>query len=108
MGRCGYLTATEGGAIDYGFIRREINEISAELDVRKGMVDPYNAVKLVGELREADGLPFEFLRQGFLSLSDPTKEFKRLIDSGELAHDGNPVMRGAFPTRSRPPTRPRT
>lgn len=88
----GYLIATDGDTIDYAFVRREINDLAAELEVTKLLIDPFNAQKLAGELKEQDGLPVEFIRQGFLSLSSPTKELKRLIDAGLIEHDDNPVM----------------
>ena len=55
--------------------------------------DPYNAAKLTIELAEQDGLPVESIRQGFLSLSSPTKQLKRLILSGRVRHGGNPILR---------------
>jgi phage terminase large subunit-like protein len=55
-------------------------------------VDPYNATHLTTELRDEDGLPADFVQQGYLTLSPATKELLRLIDSGAIEHDGNPVM----------------
>jgi len=89
----GLLTLTPGNVIDYAWIRAEINVIAAENDLQKLLVDPYNATKLAGELKEQDGLPVEYLRQGFLSLSAPTKSLLRLILSGRLRHGGNPILR---------------
>mgnify|MGYP000979654044 CR=1 FL=1 len=89
----GLITLTPGNVIDYSFIRAEINVLAAERDLRKLLVDPYNATKLAGELKEQDGLPVEYLRQGFLSLSAPTKSFLRLILSQRLRHGGNPLLR---------------
>lgn len=89
----GLITLTDGNTIDYGFIRREVNDFAAEHDVRKLLVDPFNATKLAGELKEQDGLPVEFIRQGFLSLSAPTKELKRLAMGKRIRHGGNPVMK---------------
>ena len=88
----GFLTATEGEVIDYGFIRREIKEAASELKVVKLLADPYAATKLLIELRDEDGLPVGEIRQGFLSLSEPTKEFRALMDGGFIEHDDNPVM----------------
>jgi phage terminase large subunit-like protein len=88
----GYLTPTPGGVIDYGFIRREIKEAADELHVVKLLADPYAATKLLIELRDQDGIPVGEIRQGFLSLSEPTKEFRAIIDAGDIEHDDNPVM----------------
>jgi phage terminase large subunit-like protein len=89
----GYLKTTDGDAIDYAFIRREIEEISFQSQLQKGLADRWNAQQLISDLIEKDGLPIEFLQQGFISLSGPTKELKRLIDAGLIVHDDNPVMR---------------
>lgn len=89
----GYLKTTPGNAIDYGFIRQEVKDIAARARLKKGLIDSWNAQQLCNDLIEDDGLPFEFIRQGYQSLNAPTKEFKRLIDAGLVEHDGNPVMR---------------
>lgn len=89
----GLVTITPGDVIDYAWIRADVNELAAEHDLAKLLVDPYNATKLAGELKEQDGLPVEYLRQGFLSLSAPTKSLLRLILSGRLRHGGNPILR---------------
>ncbi len=89
----GYIVLTDGSTIDYQFIRREILELAGEGDLKKLLADPYNANQLLIQLAETDGLPVEMLRQGYLSLSAPTKELLRLITCGKLRHDANPVMR---------------
>jgi phage terminase large subunit-like protein len=89
----GLITLTSGNVIDYQFVRSEINLQAAERDLRKLFVDPYNATKLAGELKEQDGLPVEYIRQGFLSLSAPTKELLRLIASQRIRHGGNPILK---------------
>jgi phage terminase large subunit-like protein len=59
----------------------------------KLLTDPYNAKKLADELVEVHGLPFEYTRQGYLSLSDPTKTLHELIIAGKIRHGGNPILR---------------
>jgi phage terminase large subunit-like protein len=90
--RQGFLSLTPGNVIDYSFIRAELVALAARHDLKKLLIDPYNATQLAGELKEEDGLAVEFLRQGFLSLSAPTKELERLVLSGRLRHGGNPVL----------------
>lgn len=41
---------------------------------------------------QGDGIPVEFIRQGFLSLSAATKELERLVISGKLRHGDDPVL----------------
>ena len=89
----GFITLTPGNVIDYAFIRREIKAAAAAGELRKLLADPHNATKLCIELREDDGLPVEFIRQGFISLNAPTKELQRRVMGRTLRHGGNPVLR---------------
>jgi phage terminase large subunit-like protein len=89
----GYLTLTEGDVIDYDWIRREVNELCADLDMKLIAVDPYNAQQLLTTLSESDGLPVKKLIQGFLSLNAPTKELKRLVMSRKIRHGGHPILK---------------
>lgn len=41
----------------------------------------------------AAGLQMVEVRQGYASLSGPSKLFEALVSSGRLRHDGNPAMR---------------
>ena len=87
----GYLTLTPGDVIDYDFIRAEINDLAGRYEIRKLLADPYNATQLSTQL-QGDGIPIEMIRQGFLSLSPPTKELERLVIGGKLRHGDNPVL----------------
>jgi phage terminase large subunit-like protein len=89
----GLITLTPGNVIDFAFVRAQINAVAGQFDVRKVLIDPYRAAKLAIELKEQDGLPVETIRQGFLSLSDPTKELHRLVLGQKLRHGGNPILR---------------
>ena len=74
-------------------MRAQINRVAGEYDLRKLSMDPYHAVKLGIELEQEDGLPVETVRQGFLSLSDPTKQLLRMVLGRQLRHGGNPILR---------------
>lgn len=89
----GWIAATPGNVIDYGYIRRDLIGLAAAHDVRKVLIDPFNATQLALDLRDGDGLPVDFLRQGFLSLSDPTKQLELMVKSRKLRHGNNPVLR---------------
>jgi phage terminase large subunit-like protein len=93
--REGWLRATEGEVIDYHAIRRDITELAKLYDVREIATDPWNATGLICELREEDGLNIFEHRQGFASMSGPSKETEALVVSGRLNHGGNPVLRWA-------------
>lgn len=88
----GLVEATPGNVIDYAYIRNRINELSGLYDLREVAYDPWNATQLSVELI-GDGINMIEMRQGFASLSAPSKELMRLILSGNVAHGGNAVLR---------------
>lgn len=91
--REGYITATPGNVVDYAFVRKLINDTAKEYDLKKIGVDTWNARQIITELTEQDGIDCEEFRQGFASLSAPTKSLLRLVLSGEIEHANNPVLR---------------
>jgi len=89
----GLITLTPGNVVDYRFIRTEIKRHCEHGACRKILIDPYHAIELALDLKDQDGLPVEYMRQGFLSLSSPTRELERLILGHRLRHGGNPILR---------------
>ena len=90
--REGYIKATEGAVIDYDVIRADINAIAEKYSIQEIDVDPWNATQIRAQL-ENDGFQVVEIRQGFQTLSAPTKELERLIRAQLLEHGGNPVLR---------------
>ena len=89
----GFLVATPGNVVDYEAVRRELLAWALEFDVREVAYDPWNATDLVLRLQEQDGFTCVPIRQGFASLSAPTKSLETAILSTRLRHDGHPVLR---------------
>ena len=89
----GYLMATPGNVVDYDAVRAELQRWAAEFDVREIAFDPWNATDLVTRLQDQDGFTCVPIRQGFASLSAPTKSLERAVLSRALRHDGHPVLR---------------
>lgn len=87
----GHLTVTPGDVTDYAIIRRDLLAIAERYDLQHVRYDPWNASHLVNEL-QGDGLQMVQHRQGFASMSGPSKEFERRIIGRTLSHDGNPVL----------------
>lgn len=92
--REGWLRVTEGNVVDYAEVYRFLLE---EVRPRfKGLAqvgyDPWNANHLASSLAAA-GLPMVEVRQGYASLSGPSKLFEALVRSRRIRHDGNLVMR---------------
>jgi len=84
---------TDGNTIDYEFVKAEIVEIASRRNLIKLFTDPYNAKKLAEDLLNNHGLPVEYHRQGYLSLSDPTKSLHELIIGRKIRHAGHPILR---------------
>ncbi len=55
--------------------------------------DPWNATDLVTRLQQQDGLVCVSMRQGFASLSAPTKALEQAVLSRRLRQNGDPVLR---------------
>ncbi|MDB6035810.1 MAG: Terminase [Verrucomicrobiales bacterium] len=88
----GLLTLTPGAVIDYAYIRSEIVALAARYDLRSLFADPWNARALLSQLRDEDGMNVCEIRQGFASLTGPTKELERLVLSGQLRHGSNALL----------------
>ncbi len=91
--RQGLITLTEGDDIDYGRIRRDLVEICSEYEVVDIGYDPYNATHLQQLLREEDGIEMVPMRQGALTMSEPTKYFIGRVATRRMNHGGNPIAR---------------
>jgi len=91
--RAGILTATPGPTVDYDYIRRALLEWDQEFDVRVLAYDPWNATDVIGRLEKVDGFVCVKVRQGFATLSAPSKLLEKSILSLALRHDGNPILR---------------
>lgn len=90
----GFITATEGSAIDQAFIRDFVNDLAAEFQIREVGFDPFTATQFAIQLGQ-DGLTCVPIRQGFLTLTEPTKELERLVVTRKIRHGGHPVLRWA-------------
>jgi phage terminase large subunit-like protein len=88
----GYMRATEGSAIDYDSIEAEILSLAKRYNIRRINYDRWQAVQMAQHL-EAEGLEMAAMGTGYKSMSEPTKQFQRLILDGKLRHTGHPVMR---------------
>ncbi|MBN2744509.1 MAG: terminase large subunit [Marinilabiliaceae bacterium] len=104
--RQGYITETEGDVVDYDAVRKYISGyhvldgvvchdpecMADQLNIVRVGFDKWNSSQLVNDL-VADGIEMSEFRQGFASMSAPTKEFKKLALKRQLAHGANPVLR---------------
>ena len=89
----GLIALTPGNTIDEDFIEEEVLRLAAERNLVKLLADPWGARRLATSLLNAHGLPVEFIRQGFASLSEPTKALRDWIVGRKLRHGGHPIAR---------------
>lgn len=90
--RQGYLMATEGNVIHYGFIEQFIYDLAEKYNIKEIAVDRWNATQMIQNLDD-EGLTVVPFGQGFSSMSQPTKDFYSELMKGNVNHGGHPVLR---------------
>lgn len=88
----GFLTLTPGNVIDYKFIKHTIMEVADHSHIMELAYDAWNATAIITELQEM-GMRVAPTRQGFATLSAPTKHLETLIMQKKINHGNNPVLR---------------
>jgi phage terminase large subunit-like protein len=90
--REGFITATPGNVVDYDWIKADILKDAAQFEIKELAFDPYNATQMSTQLQQEGITTVEF-RQGFISMSEPTKELMKIVLQKTLAHLSDPVLR---------------
>jgi phage terminase large subunit-like protein len=89
----GWITATPGAAINKLFVLAQLVSACAQYDVQVIAYDRWRIEDLKAMMsNEGVELPLEPFGQGFKDMAPAVDEYERLLLSGELKHDGNPVM----------------
>jgi phage terminase large subunit-like protein len=91
----GALETTPGDFVDQGFVERASSTAMSATMCRSSAYDPWNAGKLIADLQK-NGVDPELLvlmRQGIMSMGEPSKHFERLVFAGQLDHGGHPLLR---------------
>lgn len=86
------IDLTPGNVIDYEWIRKKIQDLATVYTIKEVAIDPWNAQHLATEL-DHDGFEIVQFRQGFASMSSPTKELEKIVLAQQLDHGGHPVLR---------------
>lgn len=90
----GFITATPGDVIDIEFIYKYITELTERFKVISIGFDPWNATALMTKTANAGHTTVE-VRQGYKTLSEPTKFIKELMIKGKFVTGDNPVLKWA-------------
>jgi phage terminase large subunit-like protein len=86
------ITATSGNVVDQDRIRTDINRLALDYRIQEIAFDPWNATQISIQL-QSDGFVVVETRQGFRSMSEPTKELGAMVLGESLEHGGHPVLR---------------
>lgn len=89
----GWLDATPGAAVDKRRVLAKVVECSAryrivEIGFDRWRIEDFRMLMA----DEGVDLPLAEFGQGFKDMSPAVDEYERLLVSGELKHDGNPIM----------------
>ena len=88
-----WVEVTPGNVTDYGFIRRDINEMAEVYNLKELAMDKWNSTQIAVQLTEEDGINVVQMGQGYSQMSAPVKSTERFILDGKLRHGGHPVLR---------------
>ena len=89
--RQGWVKATPGRVIDYTIVEADIIKDCTALEIVRLGYDPWNAESTRQRL-EQEGIDCVALRQGYATLTAPSKELERCVINHTLDHGNNPVL----------------
>jgi phage terminase large subunit-like protein len=87
-----FLTVTVGNVTDYDYITHDMLRVAEDRDLIKVFYDKYNATQWATQCVD-EGLPVQEFSQTIGNFNSATKEFERLILSGKVVIDNNPITR---------------
>lgn len=91
----GALLVTPGNVTDYDFVEAAVLDDAAAFGCTALGYDPWNATQVAIHWQD-EGLACHEFRQGFSSLSAPSKDLERLFLAGMLEHGNHPVLEWMF------------
>lgn len=101
--KAGVVEATEGNVIDYQAIKQKLVALKDIYPIRtvwsngknQHLVgfDPWNGTEFANDMAARFGINMIQVRQGFQTMSEPTKQMARLALAKKLCHGRNPVLR---------------
>lgn len=86
----GHLILTPGNVADYERITADVFNLLKAYRIEAVGYDPWQALAMASALL-GKGVPMVKVPQNVQQLSEPMKQFERLILAGQLAHDHSPV-----------------
>ena len=93
--RDGHLIVTDGNVVDYDYIRGVMKDVQDECPIIHVCYDAWNSTQWAIDCTE-EGYPMQPFSQSIGNFSRTVKEFERLIRSGKVVIDDNPITRWMF------------
>lgn len=95
--REGCVTITPGALVDYDLMTKYVTELVAKygLKIHEDCFDPYNAQYYMSVLGKKGRTAVE-IRQGTLTLSEPTNRLRELTLARKVVHWNNPLLNWAL------------
>lgn len=87
----GWITTTPGEVIDYDFVIDYIESLRSKYSIQEVCYDPYNTTQWAQSMEKLGYLMIE-VRQGVLTLNEPTKHFRECVYEQKIHHDGNKAL----------------
>ena len=91
----GYITTTPGEVVDYSFIEKYVENLKEQYDIQEICYDPYNATQWAQNMEKLGYIMVE-VRQGMLTLAEPTKTFRENVYEKKILHDDNKALTWCF------------
>jgi phage terminase large subunit-like protein len=87
----GYLIKTQGAAINYDFIKKQLLEDAKTFKIEECLYDAWSATQIAQELSEK----IEMVKVGMnvANFSEPMKKLDSLMREGKIRHNGSPLLR---------------
>ena len=89
-----FIITTGGNCTDYDYILQLLGDFP--LTISSIAYDQWNATQFVISGQSLFGLPFEPYAQSIFNFNRPTREFERLLKSGKVVLDYNPITLWCF------------
>jgi phage terminase large subunit-like protein len=90
--RARVISPPSHGVVELARVERAVRETCADYRVEGVAYDPWS-FRRSAEILEADGLPMVEFPQSPERMANASENLRRAIESGELVHDGDPVLR---------------
>lgn len=88
----GLIKVTDGDVTDYDVVRADLVELFERFNVLEFAFDPWMAEEFTQKLEDESAVQRCEFRQTIVSYAAPCAEFERLVISGKIRHDGNPLL----------------